>query len=67
MLRRLFETLVLPPASVLALFLLGTSLLRWRKKLGRTLQVVALLWLWLAATPCVGGMLLHSLQSYPAL
>jgi uncharacterized SAM-binding protein YcdF (DUF218 family) len=67
MLRRLFETLVLPPASVLVLFLLGTALLRWRKKLGRTLQVVALLWLWLAATPCVGGVLLHSLQSYPAL
>jgi uncharacterized SAM-binding protein YcdF (DUF218 family) len=67
MLRRLFETLVLPPASVLVLFLLGTALLRWRKKLGRTLQVLALLWLWLAATPCVGGMLLHSLQSYPAL
>ncbi len=67
MLRRLFETLVLPPASVLVLFLLGTALLRWRKKLGRTLQVLALVWLWLAATPCVGGMLLHSLQSYPAL
>ena len=67
MLRRLFETLVLPPASVLVLFLLGTALLRWRKKLGRTLQILALVWLWLAATPCVGGMLLHSLQSYPAL
>ena len=67
MLRRLFETLVLPPASVLVLFLLGTALLRWRKKIGRTLQVLALAWLWLASTPCVGGMLLHSLQSYPPL
>ena len=67
MIRRLLETLVLPPASVLVLFLLGTALLRWRRKLGRTLQVLALVWLWLASTPCVGGMLLHSLQSYPAL
>lgn len=67
MIRRLLETLVLPPASVLVLFLLGTALLRWRRKLGRSLQVLALVWLWLASTPCVGGMLLHSLQSYPAL
>jgi uncharacterized SAM-binding protein YcdF (DUF218 family) len=67
MLRRLLETLILPPASVLALFLIGTTLLRWKRKLGRTLQAIALVWLWLAATPCVGGMLLHSLQTYPAL
>src|SRR5690606_10572507 len=67
MLRRLFETLILPPASVLVLFLAGTLLLRWRKKIGRTMQVLALAWLWLAATPCIGGLLLHSLQSYPAL
>lgn len=67
MLRRLFETLILPPASVLVLFLLGTALLRWRRRLGRTLQVLALVWLAFASMPCVGGMLLHSLQSFPAL
>ena len=67
MLRRLLETLILPPASVLLLFLIGTALLRWRRKLGRTLQALAILGLWLAATPCIGGLLLHSLQSYPAL
>ncbi len=67
MLSRLFETLILPPGSVLVMFLLGTALLRWRRKLGRTLQVVAIVWLLLASMPCVGGMLLHSLQSYPAL
>lgn len=67
MLRRLFETLILPPASVLVLFALGSVLLPWRKRLGRTMQVLALAWLWLASTPCIGGMLLHSLQSYPAL
>lgn len=67
MLRRLFETLILPPASALLLALFGTLLVRWRKKFGRALQIAAVAWLWLAATPCVGGMLLHSLQSYPAL
>ena len=56
MLRRLFETLILPPGSVLVMFLLGTALLRWRRKLGRTLQVVAIVWLLLASMPCVGGM-----------
>jgi uncharacterized SAM-binding protein YcdF (DUF218 family) len=67
MLRRLLETLILPPLSVLALFLLGTVVKRWRKLTGQMLQALALIWLWLAATPCVGGMLLHSLQSYPPL
>ena len=64
-LRRLFETLILPPASVLVLFLLGTALVRWRRRLGRTLQVTAIAWLLLASMPCVGGLLLHSLQSHP--
>ena len=67
MLRRLFETLILPPASVLLLLLLGTALRRWRPRLGRALQVVGVVWLLLASMPCVGGLLLHSLQTYPAL
>lgn len=67
MLARLLEVLVLPPASVFLLLLAGTALLRWKRKLGRTLQVLAFVWLWLAATPCFGGLLLSSLQSYPAL
>jgi uncharacterized SAM-binding protein YcdF (DUF218 family) len=67
MLARLLEVLVLPPASVFLLLLAGTALLRWKRRLGRTLQVLALVWLWLAATPCIGGLLLCSLQSYPAL
>ncbi len=65
--RRLLEALFLPPSSALALLVLGT-LLRWRRpKLGRTLQVFAVLWLWALSTPFVGGLLLGSLQSYPAL
>lgn len=67
MLAHLIEVLVLPPASVLVLFLFGTCLLRWRRRVGRWLQALAVVWLWLAATPCVGGLLLCSLQSYPPL
>jgi len=67
MLRQLIEVLVLPPMSALLMFLLGTALLRWKRKLGRVLQVLSLVWLWLASTPCVGGLLLCSLQSYPPL
>lgn len=67
MLRRLVETLMLPPASAIALFLLATLLRRRWPRSGRTLQVVAALWLWAASTPLVGGALLHSLQTAPAL
>ncbi|MGB3966292.1 MAG: YdcF family protein, partial [Planctomycetota bacterium] len=67
MLRRSLETLFLPPASVLLLFLLGALLARKWRRPGRTLQVLAGLWLWLAATPAFAGVLLGSLQSFPAL
>ena len=67
MLRQLFEVLILPPASALALLLAGSALRRWRPRLGRGLQVGAIAWIWLASTPCVGGMMLCSLQSTPAL
>jgi len=72
MLQRLFETLLLPPASALCLWLLGTLLRRPqsrlpRPRLGRALQVSALLMLWCASTPFVGKALLHTLQTAPAL
>ncbi len=67
MLRQLGEILLLPPASALWLFVVGTLLRRWRPRAGRAVQVVAFAWLWLAATPCVGGWLLASLQTAPAL
>lgn len=67
MLRRLIEALVLPPTSALLLLLVGTALRRRRPRFGRGVQVAGIAWLWLASTPCFGGLLLHSLQSYPAL
>ncbi len=72
MLHRVLETLLLPPASALCLWLIGTLLRRrsarvsW-PRLGRALQVGALLLLWCASTPFVGKALLHTLQTSPAL
>lgn len=67
MLRQLLEVLVLPPVSALIALLLGSALRWWKPRLGRWLQVLGVAWIWVAATPCVGGLLLRSLQPYPAL
>ncbi len=65
--RHLIETLLLPPASSLWLFLLGCLLVRRWRRLGRSLQIAGVAWLYLASTPLVGGLLLHSLEGEPAL
>jgi uncharacterized SAM-binding protein YcdF (DUF218 family) len=67
MLRRLCETLLLPPASALWLLLLGAVLRRRWPRFGRAVLAFALLWLWAASTPAVGGGLLQALQTSPAL
>ena len=67
MLRQLFEVLILPPASALLLLLIGCALRRWRPRIGRLLQLASVAWIWLASTPCFGGLLLCTLQSAPAL
>ncbi|MAD32490.1 MAG: hypothetical protein CMJ88_01860 [Planctomycetes bacterium] len=67
MLRQLLEVLVLPPVSAFVALLLGSALRWWKPKLGRSLQVLGVAWIWVAATPCIGGLLLRSLQKYPAL
>ena len=67
MFRQLFEVLVLPPASAIALFGLAMLVKLRRPGLGRLLAGLAIAWLWLASTPFVGGLLLCSLQRYPAL
>ena len=67
MLRRLLETLVLPPASILLLLLLGTAL-RWRwPRFGRAVQGLGVLLLLVLSLPFTGGALLGSLQTSPAL
>lgn len=67
MVRRLLEGLLLPPASSLILFLAGALVARRRRRPGRWLQVVAVLWLWACSTPIVGGALLGALQTHAAL
>lgn len=67
MLRRLVEVLFLPPASAILLLLCGALLRRRWPRFGRALQVAGVAWLWIASTPCVGGLLLASLQAYPPL
>lgn len=67
MLRRLLELCLMPPLSCLLLLLLATLLRRWRPRLGRGLQVAAVVLLWLFATPVVAGLLLGSLQPYAPL
>lgn len=67
MLRRLCEALFLPPASALLLLLAGAALRRRWPRTGRALQLLAVLWLWAAATPAFAGLLLGALQTAPAL
>ncbi len=64
----LLKTLILPPASLFLLALVGLLLLwRWRR-LGVTLLVSSLLGLWLLATPQFAGFLLQQLwDQYPPL
>ncbi len=65
--RHLLEALLLPPAATLCLLALGALLARRWKRLGRTVQALALLWLLALSTPFVANALLRSLQSFPAL
>ncbi len=67
MARQLLEALFLPPASMLLMLLLGTAIKKRWPRAGCTLQVLAVLWLWLASTPFVAAVLLRSLQQVPAL
>jgi uncharacterized SAM-binding protein YcdF (DUF218 family) len=65
--RRLFETLILPPCSALLLWLCGALLRRRLPRAGLSLQVAGVVWLWLASTPLCAGLLLGTLQHVPAL
>src|ERR1044071_7619889 len=67
MLRQLLECLLMPPATVLLLILLGALLGRPWPRFGRAVQILGVLWLWIAATPGVAGVLLRSLQTAEAL
>ena len=65
--RTLLKELILPPADLLVLSLLGLVLLRRRPRLGRALLVFGLVSLWLLSLPAVAGALTRLAERYPAL
>lgn len=65
--RHLLEDLLLPPCSAALLLIAGVMLARRLPRFARGLRIAAFAWLWLAATPAFAGVLLGSLQQYPAL
>jgi len=66
-LKTLLHTLLLPPASLLALGLVGVALIRHRKRFGLLLVSLSLLSLWLLATPKIGLAIYRLADKYPEL
>jgi uncharacterized SAM-binding protein YcdF (DUF218 family) len=60
--KRFLELLVLPPANLFLLFLAGLWIARRHARLGRALQLVAVLILFLLSLPAIAGMMLRSLE-----
>lgn len=67
LLKKLFATLVLPPAGPLLLAVLGLLLLRRWPRFGKALAWSGLVLLWLLATPAVTKPMLAALEDVPAL
>lgn len=65
--RTLLKELMLPPADLLLLSLLGLVLMGHRPRLGRALLLVGLLSLWLLCLPIVGDALTRLASRYPPL
>lgn len=67
MTRRVFELLLLPPATFFWIYAIGCLVRRRKPRLGRSLCIAAIVLLWIFATPACGGLLLNSLQTHHAL
>jgi uncharacterized SAM-binding protein YcdF (DUF218 family) len=63
----LLRTLVLPPASLLILGLVGLACWRRRRRLGFALCALSIGGLWILATPLIADALARSAERYPAL
>jgi uncharacterized SAM-binding protein YcdF (DUF218 family) len=61
------KDLVVPPAGLLLLAIVGALLVRRRPRVGRTLLALALASLWLLSLPIVAGRLAHWSDRYAAL
>jgi uncharacterized SAM-binding protein YcdF (DUF218 family) len=66
-LRVVLRTLILPPACLLILGVVGLLLARRHRRLGMTLAAAALVALWLLATPVIAEGLERMAERYPAL
>ena len=64
-LKTLLKELILPPASLLILALLGLLLLKARPRLARVFMVAGLASLWLLSTPIVADALTRLVELYP--
>lgn len=65
-LKTIFKHLILPPASLLILGLLGLVLLRGRPRLARVCLIVSLGSLWLLSTPVISDILTRWVERFPA-
>src|SRR5690348_10542932 len=66
-LRILFRTLLLPPACLVILGLIGLALARRYRRLGIALAAAAIAGLWLLSTPVIADGLERTAGHYPAL
>ena len=66
-LKALVRSLILPPAGLLILAVVGLLLSRKRPKAGRAVLIIGLGSLWLCATPVVGDALQRLAEHYPPL
>jgi uncharacterized SAM-binding protein YcdF (DUF218 family) len=60
--KALAELLVLPPSSLFVLFVAGLWIARRRARLGRAVQLAAVLSLYLLSLPAIAGMMLRTLE-----
>ena len=67
LLKSLARNLILPPAGLLILAVIGLLLMPRRRKLGGALVVTAVAALWLCATPVVADVLMKMAERYPSL
>jgi uncharacterized SAM-binding protein YcdF (DUF218 family) len=67
LLKSLARNLILPPAGPLVLAVVGLLLMPRRRKLGVSLVIVAVGFLWVCATPVVADVLTRFAERYPSL
>lgn len=67
LLKAVARNLILPPAGLLILAVIGLLLMPRRRRLGGTLVIIAVAGLWLCATPVVADVLMRMAERYPPL